>query len=65
MENKIKKYTIRILMQSGTYGTLKEEVTAIELHSAERGYYCFKTQDGKLKYYPISNTIIEEIGDVE
>lgn len=56
-----KKYSIRILMQCGTTQQwITEIIEAEEFWSTERGYYQFKCNE-KSKYYPINNTIIEEL----
>ena len=58
-----KKYRVRILMQSGTTQQwLEEEFEAEQFspNSTASGYYWFKV-DGKQRYYPITNTIIEEL----
>lgn len=39
-----------------------ETVRAIELNVSTSGrYYYFKTEDGKMMYYPVNNTIVTEI----
>ena len=56
-----KRYEIRILMQSGTTQQwLTEEIEAVNFHTSQSGYYYFSI-DGKGKYYPINNTIVEEL----
>lgn len=58
----MKKYRIRILMQCGTTQQwITETIEAKEHWSTDRGYHCFKDADDKLAYYPINNTIVEEI----
>lgn len=49
-------------MQCGTTQQwITETIEAKEHWSTDRGYHCFKDADDKLAYYPINNTIIEEI----
>ena len=58
----MRKYEIRILMQCGTTQQwITETIEAVEFWSSEKGYYYFQTENGKSKFYPINNTIIEEI----
>lgn len=58
----MKKYSVRILMQCGTTQQwLTETVDAVRFSVGQAGYYYFQTEDGKAKYYPINNTIVEEI----
>lgn len=48
-------------MQCGTTQQwITEIIEAEEFWSTERGYYQFKCNE-KSKYYPINNTIIEEL----
>jgi hypothetical protein len=59
MENK--KYRVRILMQSGTTQQwLEEEFEASLFTPSDYGYYYFSV-NGKPRYYPINQTIVEEI----
>jgi hypothetical protein len=59
-----KKYGIRILMQSGTTQQWLTEYVEAEYFSTGgngmSGYYYFKV-DGKGKYYPMTQTIVEEL----
>ena len=49
-------------MQCGTTQQwLEETVTAAKFWHDPSGHYYFETEDGKVKYYPINNTIVEEI----
>jgi len=62
---KIRKYQVRILMQCGTtQQCLTEYVIAKDFWGTEKGYYYFKTEDDKSKYYPINNTIVEEVENI-
>lgn len=55
------KYKIQVLMHSGTTQQwMEEEIEASEFYTSSSGYYYFKV-DSKSRYYPIQNTIIEEI----
>lgn len=57
----IKKYRIRIPMRPGTTQPLfEEEFEAEDFHNSDMGYYRFIV-DGKRKYYPINQTIVEEL----
>lgn len=48
-------------MQCGTTQQwLTEEIEAENFHTSQSGYYYFLVQ-GKGMYYPINNTIVEEI----
>lgn len=55
-----KKYRVRILMQSGTTQQWMEEEFEAERFSMGSGYYWFMI-DGKQRYYPMGNTIIDEL----
>ena len=62
----MKRYQVRILMQGGTtQHWITENIEARSFHTSERGYYYFETEDSegnsKSKYYPINNTIVEEL----
>jgi len=60
-KNSSKRYRIRILMQCGTTQQwLTEEIEAENFHTSQSGYYYFLVQS-KGMYYPINNTIVEEI----
>lgn len=62
MEEETKKYCVRILMQCGTtQHWITERFEAEQFSPSHNGsYYLFKV-DGKQKFYPIVNTIVEEI----
>jgi hypothetical protein len=52
-------------MQCGTtQQCLTEYVIAKDFWGTEKGYYYFKTEDDKSKYYPINNTIVEEVENI-
>ena len=56
-----KKYRVRILPQNGTTQWLAEEIIVAErFNTSDKGYYVFM-EDEKEKYYPINNTIVEEL----
>jgi hypothetical protein len=57
----MKKYKIKILVQAGSQGWFTETIEAKSLYTSQGGYYCFELSDGKSAYYPINNTIIEQI----
>jgi hypothetical protein len=52
---------IRILANSGTQCWITEEIDIKYFSTSQSGYYYFKTEDGRSLYYPVANTIIEEI----
>jgi len=57
----MKKYKVRILMQSGTTQHWIEECFEADARlNTGSGYYYFLV-DNKSKYYPMQNTIVEEI----
>jgi len=58
----MKKYRVRILMQSGTTQQWVEEEFEATSFIASNGseYYYFEIK-GKRRYYPIQHTIVEEI----
>lgn len=63
MEEETKKYSVRILMQCGTTQQWITEVFEAEkffVGTTGSGYYYFMVE-GKQKYYPIVNTIVEEL----
>lgn len=59
----MKKYKIRIIIQSGSTSWFSEEVIISNLISD--GYksnnYTFRDDEGLYKYYPASFTIVEEL----
>ena len=59
-----KRYAIRILMQSGTTQQWLTEEFEAEYFTpggnGMSGYYYFRV-DGKGKYYPMTQTIVEEL----
>jgi hypothetical protein len=55
-----KRYRVRILMQSGTTQQWLTEEFEAEYLSIGDGYYYFKSE-GKGKYYPKVQTIVEEL----
>lgn len=57
----MKKYKIKILLQAGSQCWFTETIEAKSLYASQHGYYCFELSDGKNAYYPINNTIIEQI----
>jgi hypothetical protein len=53
---------VHVLMHSGTtqqYLTWNFDIK--EMWTSDSGYYCIKTKDDKLNFFPIINTIIEQI----
>lgn len=53
---------IRILMQNNTSQQwITEEIDIKYFSTSQSGYYYFKTEDDRSLYYPVANTIIEEI----
>jgi hypothetical protein len=57
----MKEYKIRILTQNGPNGCwVTETLTAIRF-DANRSYYYFITKDGKEAFYPVANTIVEQL----
>lgn len=55
----MKTYNIRIITPQSM---INETVRAIELNVSTSGrYYYFITEDKKMMYYPVNNTIINEI----
>ena len=59
----MKKYRIRVLIQSGStsYFGVDKTISAELVYSGGNGYYKFMDDKGKDQYYPIINTIIEEL----
>ena len=58
----MKKYKIKILLQAGSQGWFTETIEAKSVYTQSSiRYYYFELSDGKGVYYPINNTIIEEI----
>ena len=63
MEKETKRCSVRILMQCGTTQQWITEVFEAEqfhVGTEGSGYYWFMV-DGKQKYYPMVNTIVEEL----
>lgn len=62
MKKETKRYSVRILMQCGTTQQWITEVFEAEqfIANTEGSYYWFMV-DGKQKYYPVINTIVEEL----
>ena len=57
--SKMKAYRLKIITPQGT---ITETIKAIELNVSTSGrYYYFRTEDGKMAYYPVNNTIVTEI----
>lgn len=59
----MKEYQIRILMQCGTTQQwITETIKAKEFWVGDKGnYYFFITEDDKSAYYPVHNTIINQL----
>lgn len=57
------RYRIRILAQAGTQCWIEEVITS-KLVSASGNTFQFVDAEGKWKYYPINNTIVEQIDDL-
>jgi len=64
MANEKEPYKIRvsIIVHSGTtQQTMTKELEVTDLWSSEKGYFYVTLSDGRFAYYPIVNTIIEQI----
>lgn len=59
---KMKRYRIRILVHAGTQCWI-EEIIISKLVSTS-GTFQFVDDEGKWKYYPINNTIVEQLDDL-
>jgi len=57
----MKEYRIRVLLNSGTtsYFAVDTRVKG-EIEYSGNGYHKFINSDGRISYYPIINTIIEQ-----
>lgn len=57
----MKKYRIKVLMHGGSTSYLAIDHTIKgELVDYTEGFYKFMDENGKVSYYPILNTIIQE-----
>ena len=64
MANEKDPYKIRvsiIVHSATTQQFISKELELVEHWSSENGYYYMKLSNGKFAYYPIINTIIEQI----
>lgn len=58
----MKRYKIRILLNSGTTGWFADEIIISNLENeGGTSNYIFCDDEGLYKYYPVANTIIEEL----
>ena len=60
----MKIYRIRILVQAGTQCWIEEIITA-RLTSTSGNCYTFVDDDHRWKYYPVANTIVEQLEDLD
>lgn len=61
-DKRIYKIRVSIIIHSGTtQQTMSKDLEVKEHWPSEKGYYYITLSDGKFAYYPIANTIIEEI----
>ena len=57
-------YKIRILINSGDSKWWSQEtITGVELANASGSNYQFYDDKNRWKYYPVANTIVEQIDD--
>ena len=57
-------YKIRILMNSATSNWWADEtITGVKLATASGNNYQFYDDKNRWKYYPVANTIVEQIDD--
>ena len=57
----MRKYKIRILLNDGSTAHWTEEIITAKRFEVYRACYFFVTENDKDAYYPVSNTIINEI----
>jgi hypothetical protein len=57
----MKRYKIRILLNSGTTSWFEAEVIISNLINSSGDKYIFRDDQGLHKFYPAANTIIEEL----
>jgi hypothetical protein len=59
----MKRYKIRILLNSGTTSWFADEIiiSNLEDEGGTSNNYIFCDDEGLYKYYPVANTIIEEL----
>jgi len=60
----MKRYRIRILVQAGTQCWLEETIVA-HLASSSGTNYQFVDEKNRWKYYPVANTIVEQLEDLD
>jgi hypothetical protein len=59
----MKTYRIRILVHAGTQRWIEETIIA-HLASSSGTNYQFVDDDNRWKYYPVANTIVEQLEDL-
>ena len=57
----MKKYKIRIIINSGTTSWFADEVITSNLINNSGDKYIFRDDQGLQKFYPAVNTIVEEL----
>ena len=57
----MKKYKIRIIINSGTTSWFADEVITSNLINNSGDKYIFRDDQGLHKFYPAANTIVEEL----
>mgnify|MGYP003392093190 CR=1 FL=1 len=57
----MKKYKIRIIINSGTTSWFADEVITSNLINNSGDKYIFRDDQGLHKFYPAVNTIVEEL----
>jgi hypothetical protein len=59
----MKTYRIRILVHAGTQCWIEETIVA-HLRSTSGNNYQFVDDNHRWKYYPVANTIVEQLEDL-